>query len=81
MDIEIKPYDISQREEVLKVMRLCLGEKPGMQRDARWWVWRHEQSPFGRSLVLTAEVDGRIAGVRPFMRWGTANGRGNHSRG
>ncbi len=67
--MEIKSYDPARKAEVLDLIRLCLGEKPDIQRDPRWWDWRHEENPFGQSLILTAEIDGRIVGVRPFLRW------------
>ncbi len=69
MEIKIKPYDPAKKAEVLQLVRLCLGEKADMDRDSLWWDWRHEANPFGRSLILTAEVDGQIVGVRPFLRW------------
>ena len=38
-------------------------------REAAYWHWKHEQNPFGRSPVLLAEADGKLIGLRAFMRW------------
>jgi GNAT superfamily N-acetyltransferase len=35
----------------------------------RYWTWKHEMNPFGRSLCLLAEAGGDLAGVRAFLRW------------
>ena len=55
--------------EVLEVLRLSLGEPPGLTRNEALFAWKHLDNPFGRSLMLVAEEDGRIAGFRAFMRW------------
>ena len=34
-----------------------------------YWLWKHEQNPFGVSPCLVATSDGRIVGVRVFLRW------------
>jgi len=43
----------------------------------RYWQWKHEANPFGVSPCLVAEVNGRLVGVRLFLRWiwksGTTN--------
>lgn len=74
MDIDIRPYDPARKPELLELLRLCLGEGPGRERDAAWWDWRHERNPFGPSLILTAEVQGKIVGLRPFLRWQLLSG-------
>ena len=35
----------------------------------RYWLWKHEQNPFGASPCLVGTSDGRIVGVRMFLRW------------
>lgn len=37
-------------------------------------MWKHEHNPFGASPILVAEADGRIVGVRVFMRWNWSMG-------
>ena len=41
--MEIKPYDPARKAEVLELIRVCLGDKPDIRRDPRWWDWRHEE--------------------------------------
>ena len=50
-------------------MNLALGRTDQVRRDVPYWMWKHERNPFGRSLVLLAEQDGRLVGMRSFMRW------------
>ncbi len=35
----------------------------------RYWLWKHEQNPFGASPCLVGTSDGHIVGVRMFLRW------------
>jgi len=53
---------------IIELLGLCLGEG-GIPRTEGWWRWKHEANPFGPSPVLVAEADGRIVGLRAFMRW------------
>lgn len=68
-DIEIRPFGEGDLEQVLEVLRLSLGEPPGLRRTKELFAWKHFDSPFGRSLLLVAEGGGRLAGFRAFMRW------------
>ena len=36
---------------------------------ARYFRWKHLANPFGPSLLLVAESEERIVGLRAFMRW------------
>jgi GNAT superfamily N-acetyltransferase len=67
--IEIRPFRESDLEEVLEVLRLSLGEPPGLRRTRELFAWKHFDNPFGRSLMLIAEGEGRVAGFRAFIRW------------
>ncbi|HUP17839.1 MAG TPA: GNAT family N-acetyltransferase [Acidimicrobiia bacterium] len=67
--IEVRPFDDADLPEVLEVLRLSLGEPPGLARTKALFAWKHFDNPFGRSLMLVAEATGRIAGFRAFMRW------------
>lgn len=62
---EAKEVDIPEIVEVLKV---SLGEQD-LPLSEEIWNYKHNSNPFGRSLVLVAEEDGIIAGVRAFMSW------------
>jgi GNAT superfamily N-acetyltransferase len=35
----------------------------------KYWQWKHEANPFGVSPCLVAESNGRLVGVRVFLRW------------
>jgi GNAT superfamily N-acetyltransferase len=68
-DIQIVPYNPARKAEVAELLNICLGEKAAGCRDEDYWTWKHERNPFGRSVMLLAECDGRLVGVRAFMRW------------
>jgi GNAT superfamily N-acetyltransferase len=65
----VRPFVDSDLPEVLEVLRLSLGEPPGLTRTPALFAWKHLDNPFGRSLMLVAEEGGQIAGFRAFMRW------------
>ena len=67
--IEVRPFEDGDLEQVLEVLRLSLGEPAGLRRTNELFAWKHFENPFGRSLLLVAAADGRIAGFRAFMRW------------
>ena len=54
---------------ILETLKLSLGETPLLKRSPSLWEWKHHQNPFGRSIVLVADHQGVIAGVRALMRW------------
>ncbi len=68
-EVLIRPYRSQDLLAVLEVLRASLGETPILQRTPALWAWKHELNPFGSSLVLVAELEGRIAGVRAMLRW------------
>ncbi len=49
-------------------MRACFGGDTVLVQED-FWAWKHEANPFGYSPVLVAESDGRLVGLRTFMRW------------
>ncbi len=55
-------------QSILEVLRASLGESSSKKTEAVW-RYKHIDNPFGKSLVLLAEEDGEIVGVRAFMRW------------
>lgn len=61
---------------LLELATASLGEGPQGARQSDWWDWKHVDNPFGRSLVLGAFVDGRLVGLRAFMRWRLVDARG-----
>ncbi len=74
---EATPDDIPG---ILEVMRAALGETPLLQRTPELFAWKHTHNPFGPSIVLVAESEGRLAGVRAFMRWELDDGSGGRIR-
>jgi len=54
--------------EIVEVLRASLGEQD-LPLSEEIWNYKHNTNPFGRSLVLVAEENGIIAGVRAFMCW------------
>ncbi len=62
---EAKEIDIP---EIVEVLKASLGEQD-LPLSEEIWNYKHVNNPFGRSLVLVAEENGIIAGVRAFMCW------------
>jgi len=67
--IGVREYREGDKDAVLTVLRLALGEGSGFERTHELWDWKHTHNPFGRSLVWVATVEGQLAGVRALMRW------------
>lgn len=68
--IDVRPYVDADELEVLDLLRTAMGEGPAGGRTPEFFGWKHHRNPFGRSFMLVAEADGRIVGLRAFMRWG-----------
>ena len=58
------PADIP---EIVRVLKLSLGNHLPLSEEI--WNFKHIINPFGPSIVLVAEEDNHIIGVRAFMRW------------
>ncbi|MGY5851066.1 GNAT family N-acetyltransferase [Salegentibacter sp. F14] len=54
--------------QILRVLKASLGEISSKKTE-EVWRYKHIANPFGESLVLVAEEEGEIIGVRAFMRW------------
>lgn len=67
--LQVRPYVERDEEQVLQVLRAALGEGPTGDRSSRFFRWKHADNPFGRSFLMVAEADGRVVGLRAFMRW------------
>lgn len=68
-EILARPYDDRDLEGVLALLRAALGETPILKRTPELFAWKHLDNPFGRSIMMVAETDDRIVGLRAFMRW------------
>lgn len=53
---------------IIALLKISLGESL-MPKTEAFWRWKHIQNPFGESMVLLAEENGQIIGVRAFMNW------------
>ncbi len=69
MPLEVRSSTADDRAQVLDLCRSTLGWTDGAL-DEQFFVWKHEENPFGTSPSWVAVADGRIVGVRVFMRWG-----------
>lgn len=72
-ELSIRRATEADTEEILRLVILSLGEywnrAAGLRFDTGFWSWKHLTSPFGASPCLIAEAEGRIVGLRVFMRW------------
>ncbi|MCF4102663.1 GNAT family N-acetyltransferase [Gillisia sp. M10.2A] len=53
---------------IISVLKASLGEAK-LPKSEEIWNFKHYQNPFGKSLILLAEEDNKIIGVRAFMKW------------
>ncbi|MBT8208605.1 MAG: GNAT family N-acetyltransferase [Acidimicrobiia bacterium] len=67
--VSIRRFEDRDLPAVLEVLRAALGETAVLKRTEALFGWKHFHNPFGRSIILLAESEGRVAGVRAFMRW------------
>jgi hypothetical protein len=67
--VAIRPYAAEDEADVLGLLDRALGTGPAGRRPPEFFRWKHLSSPFGPSLLLVAEVDGQLVGLRAFMRW------------
>lgn len=54
--------------KIVELLKVSLGESMIPKSEALW-KWKHSDNPFGQSPVLLAEEDGKLCGVRAFLRW------------
>jgi len=68
-DVRLRPYATADEADVLALLERALGAGPTGSRSAAFFRWKHVDAHFGPSYILVAESEGRLVGVRPFMRW------------
>ena len=68
--LQIRPYAAADEPAVIALLVGALGEGPSGHRTPDFFRWKHLENPFGESLLLVAELDGEIVGLRAFLRWG-----------
>jgi GNAT superfamily N-acetyltransferase len=59
--------------DILGLIAASYNRQDGPSR-LEYWRWKHEQNPFGVSPCLVAEWEGRLVGVRVFLRWNWQSG-------
>ncbi|MGM0933360.1 MAG: GNAT family N-acetyltransferase [Bacteroidota bacterium] len=64
----IREADHNDIPQILNVLKASLGETSSKKTE-EVWRYKHIDNPFGESLVLVAEENNEIVGVRAFMRW------------
>lgn len=67
-EYNIRPSKNSDMPAILEFITCNMGTGL-IPRTLKYWQWKHELNPFGISPCLLAEVDGKITGLRAFLRW------------
>ncbi len=63
----------SDLPEMIALLKQSLGEGLIPKSEA-YFIWKHHDNPFGASKILLAKEDGKIVGLRAFMRWSWVSG-------
>ena len=56
------------RSRIIELCRASLGWKAGDPNE-RFFAWKHDDNSFGPSPAWVAEAEGRLLGLRAFLRW------------
>lgn len=72
--ITIRPAGAEDRTAVLELLAASMGWGDD-DRYRRFFRWKHDENPFGTSPAWVAELDGRLVGLRTWLRW-SFEGRG-----
>ena len=67
--VTIRPFQDADEPRLLELLDVALGPGPSGGRSSEFFRWKHLENPFGRSLMLVAEAEGQIVGLRAFLRW------------
>jgi GNAT superfamily N-acetyltransferase len=66
--MEVVQYHSDDLPEIIELMKGSLGEGLIPKSEA-YFIWKHVKNPFGKSKILLAKEDGKIVGLRAFMKW------------
>lgn len=66
--VEVRPVEPADRSAVAELLVASLGWLPD-EHSQRFFDWKHNQGPFGRSPGWVAVDHGRVVGFRTFLRW------------
>jgi GNAT superfamily N-acetyltransferase len=67
-DVVVRRAHERELPDILTLAAAALGWRDGEPNEALF-RWKHRENPFGSSPMWVAEVDGRLAGFRTFVRW------------
>jgi GNAT superfamily N-acetyltransferase len=68
-DVTVRRASAADRPSILALLEASLGWESD-DRHADFFVWKHEQSPFGPSPAWVAvDREGQLLGFRTFLRW------------
>jgi GNAT superfamily N-acetyltransferase len=67
-DLEVRAAIDEDLPQILELLQSSLGWVPNEQY-AAFYRWKHHENPFGRSPAWVAVDDGRIVGLRVWLRW------------
>lgn len=70
-DLRICRYNAEAIPEVLKLVKVTLGNEGAVRKTEAFWRWKHEDNHFGSSYGLYArdETQALAVGLRVLMRW------------
>lgn len=70
-DLRICRYNAEAISEVLKLVKVTLGNEGAVRKTEAFWRWKHEDNHFGSSYGLYArdEAQALAVGLRVLMRW------------
>lgn len=66
--VNIRSANNQDLPKIVNLLKQSLGESL-MPKSENFWRWKHVENPFGQSLVLIAEENSELIGVRAFMQW------------
>lgn len=67
-ELVVRPATAEDHPAVLDLLAAALGWREG-EGLPEYFTWKHRSNPLGPSPEWVAEVGGRIAGYRTFLRW------------
>lgn len=66
--MEFRKSNEQDKHAIIELLKSSLGESSS-PKNLNYWIWKHEQNPFGKSEVLICDGKNRISGVRAMMPW------------
>jgi GNAT superfamily N-acetyltransferase len=67
--VSVRRFHPGDLPDVLELLDASLGGGPAGRRPPEFFRWKHLDNPFGQSFLLLAESEGRLVGLRAFLRW------------